>query len=532
MEHFQFGVVCRKKGNTSGAINAFEQCLGLKWDAAGTKFSLLGESPSFSKRFACRYNLASSYVDAKSYVQARILFEDTIREIQELHGLAEAYGAVLLIDEEAVLGNLRKLCELSSSRRAKEFPLPAAAAAAAQLCTGDFVANLIEALKSSENSAEENLLDIARCAFTSLGGVYLKLGEALESIRVITLAISARKPGYAEREDWYNMNIALRQLGRQQLALQLSAELMGERVVEGISATCCWLGGSSSPPDSFSRRAVPPPPRSPPLQALPLPVNIICIKYGTKYGPAYVNRLFEGVHRNIDIEDPRFNFRFICFTDDHSGIEEGVGNVSIKPLPARPFSSSFRGNPAGWWYKARLFDPSDVDLNPTTNLVRNIYIDLDTIVTGDLTKLIEMPLPSRRRVKFATLTTDGMENESRSGGLNTSVMVWEASECLDPIFTTLNEHFSIVGRYIYKLDHWFEMCLSGVAHLIQGYDENLVREFKSVVCSVSGKGLPDNVSGKGLEGTALVTFPLSPKPHECKEIEWVMEYWTGFHNNG
>ena len=82
------------------------------------------------------------------------------------------------------------------------------------------------------------------------------------------------------------------------------------------------------------------------------------------------------------------------------------------------------------------------------------------------------------------------------------------------------------------MDHWFEICLCGVAHLIQGYDENLVREFKSVVCSVSGKGLLDNVSGKGLEGTALVTFPLSPKPHEYKEIEWVMEYWTGFDNNG
>ena len=40
-------------------------------------------------------------------------------------------------------------------------------------------------------------------------------------------------------------------------------------------------------------------------------VNILTLKWGTKYGPEYVNCLFAGVKRNLQRD-----FRFLCFTDN------------------------------------------------------------------------------------------------------------------------------------------------------------------------------------------------------------------------
>ena len=47
--------------------------------------------------------------------------------------------------------------------------------------------------------------------------------------------------------------------------------------------------------------------------------NILCIKWGSKYGGAYVNRLYEGVREHLS--GP---IRFICLTDDDSGLSSEV----------------------------------------------------------------------------------------------------------------------------------------------------------------------------------------------------------------
>jgi hypothetical protein len=54
-------------------------------------------------------------------------------------------------------------------------------------------------------------------------------------------------------------------------------------------------------------------------------VNIICMKWGDKFPSEYVNRLYAMVSRNLSIP-----FRFVCFTEDGSGIRN---EVEIQPLP-------------------------------------------------------------------------------------------------------------------------------------------------------------------------------------------------------
>ena len=42
---------------------------------------------------------------------------------------------------------------------------------------------------------------------------------------------------------------------------------------------------------------------------------VLCMKWGTKYGPEYVNRLYGMVRRHL-----RGDFRFVCLTDRSDGV--------------------------------------------------------------------------------------------------------------------------------------------------------------------------------------------------------------------
>ena len=97
--------------------------------------------------------------------------------------------------------------------------------------------------------------------------------------------------------------------------------------------------------------------RQPPVE-LPM---ICCVKASTKYRAEYVTNLRDGVARHL-----KAPHRFVCFTD------EPVDGVECFPLPA---------DLPGWWAKMGLFK------------IRRplIYFDLDVVITGDLTPLLEWP---------------------------------------------------------------------------------------------------------------------------------------------
>ena len=44
-------------------------------------------------------------------------------------------------------------------------------------------------------------------------------------------------------------------------------------------------------------------------------VNVLCMKWGTKYPADYVNRLYSMVARNMQRK-----FRFVCLTEDSEGL--------------------------------------------------------------------------------------------------------------------------------------------------------------------------------------------------------------------
>lgn len=106
--------------------------------------------------------------------------------------------------------------------------------------------------------------------------------------------------------------------------------------------------------------------------------QIICINWGTKYGPNFINRLYGMVARNITPP-----FTMTCFTDNRDGIRP---EVLCEDLPEIDYE--IPKTRRGIWPKSRLWGPK---LGSLTGPV--LFMDLDLVVTGSLDAFFEQGRP-------------------------------------------------------------------------------------------------------------------------------------------
>ena len=105
--------------------------------------------------------------------------------------------------------------------------------------------------------------------------------------------------------------------------------------------------------------------------------NVICIKWGTLFGPEYVNRLYSGVRRNLT--GP---VRFLCMTEHAEGLHP---DIEVLALPREPYLAEMDAalavaNRQGAMRKVSLFRPGLVpDLEGPI-----LGFDLDVVITGPL----------------------------------------------------------------------------------------------------------------------------------------------------
>lgn len=100
--------------------------------------------------------------------------------------------------------------------------------------------------------------------------------------------------------------------------------------------------------------------------------TIICMKWGTRYGPEYVNRLYAGIRRHT-----RTPVRFVCLTDDGTGLHP---EIETRPLPAINIPSRI----ANWkpWPKLSVWQA------PLHDIMGDVlFLDIDLIITGPLDEL-------------------------------------------------------------------------------------------------------------------------------------------------
>jgi hypothetical protein len=126
-------------------------------------------------------------------------------------------------------------------------------------------------------------------------------------------------------------------------------------------------------------------------------LTFVCLKAGDEFGPEYVNILRDMVLRNT--LDGRIA-RFVCITDDPTGLDEGI---EVLPLPE---------DLERWWGKLYMFKRG---LFPDGQ--RMVFMDLDTIITGQLDKIFDYS------GQFATLQDFAIPSR-----LGPAVILWKAGE--------------------------------------------------------------------------------------------------------
>jgi hypothetical protein len=115
-------------------------------------------------------------------------------------------------------------------------------------------------------------------------------------------------------------------------------------------------------------------------------VAVACVKWGTRFGPDYVNVLFRAVRDHLS-----FPHRFVCLTNEPDGIDPGV---EVRPVPDFGLGQE-EWTRGGCWPKVALFAP---DVFADDEIV--LYFDLDLMIVGELAPFIELV---RERPRFYTL---------------------------------------------------------------------------------------------------------------------------------
>ena len=103
------------------------------------------------------------------------------------------------------------------------------------------------------------------------------------------------------------------------------------------------------------------------------------MKWGNKYPPSYVNRLYGMVQRNLSIKH-----RFICFTDNTDGLSQKVESM---PLPE--LGVSIPVNVPGKWRKTALWQKNLFGLQGIA-----VFIDLDSVIVDKIDDFFTLGKPN------------------------------------------------------------------------------------------------------------------------------------------
>ena len=130
------------------------------------------------------------------------------------------------------------------------------------------------------------------------------------------------------------------------------------------------------------------------------------------------------------------------------------------------------------------------------------------MITGSITDLLAF------RGRFGLLGTDGLSNEGRTGGYNSSIVCWDAGDkgIQDAVYGQLEVLGSCVTDVIIRFDHWLEMAVKRACVL--------QRELPGQLVEYVG-----HCESKVPDGARVVNFPLHPKPHHLTHT-WVADVWV------
>lgn len=238
-------------------------------------------------------------------------------------------------------------------------------------------------------------------------------------------------------------------------------------------------------------------------------MNIVTIKWGSRYPSTYVNRLYEATQANGLIDTV-----FFCYTDDRLGLDP---RIKALPLPEINLPENYSWT---FWRKLALFDPALGLTGPC------LYFDLDVVIKGDLRPLVAEWSGHPRFIRnWVGAKTARREHFDR---INSSVVLYEGSSCGLILERFQADRDGILRRYpgdqgfihdclADKAEFFKEgLCVSFKRHCIPRFPLNLftVPKIPSGAAVVIFHGKPD-------PHEAAAGFRAGRLKHWCRPVPWI-----------
>jgi hypothetical protein len=216
-------------------------------------------------------------------------------------------------------------------------------------------------------------------------------------------------------------------------------------------------------------------------------VTIVCFKWGTEFGPEYVNYLYNSIKRNTTLD-----FKFICYTENPSGVECETREF-LEPLPH-------------WWYIIGLFNSS----HGFTDKV--IYMDLDTIILDNIDHILSIDKP------FLTL-----RDYYRPKGLQTAYIAWQPAWGAF-VWDRLKEQFPR-KNYDQLLTY-----RGGTNRFLEesvglGPEVPRLQDLVPEECVSYKVHIRDKREACDFSKVKMVFFHGKPRPHEVTQLDWMQKHW-------
>ena len=233
-------------------------------------------------------------------------------------------------------------------------------------------------------------------------------------------------------------------------------------------------------------------------------VNCACVIHGNLYDWIYVERLYNMLKANCSRE-----IILHVFTEPSRAVPEPFVKHNLEEWPG------IAGPKKSWWYKMQMF-------NPTHNLGRVLYLDLDTVITRNIDSMWELT-----NQYFWAIRDFKHLWRPTWNGINSSVMIWDTQK-----FAWIWDDFHSKNiNATVKIFHGDQDYLNTVLDdkNRRFFDIELVKSWRWQ-CKDGGLDMKTRLYNSLNSGTvvdhktAIMVFHGRPKPHDIQDLV-VDKYW-------